>query len=97
MNRLGVHMHSFRRLEELQVLVLASNKLVGVHPSLWCLASLVRLDLGHNNLTELPADVSQLTGLTVSGACSNMIIDWWHRTQQQRVMHVMGSCTMPSS
>jgi Leucine-rich repeat (LRR) protein len=66
MNRLGVHMHSFRRLEELQVLVLASNKLVGVHPSVWSLTSLVRLDLGHNNLTELPADVSQLTGLTVS-------------------------------
>jgi Leucine-rich repeat (LRR) protein len=65
MNRLGVHMHSFRRLEELQVLVLASNKLVGVHPSVWSLTSLVRLDLGHNNLTELPADVSQLTGLTV--------------------------------
>lgn len=68
MNRLGVHTHSFRRLEELQVLVLASNKLVGVHSSLWGLTSLVRLDLGHNNLTELPQEVSQLTGLTVSEA-----------------------------
>lgn len=66
MNRLGVHMHTFSRLEQLEVLVLASNKLLAVHPSLWGLTTLKRLDLGHNSLSELPADISRLTGLTVS-------------------------------
>lgn len=66
MNRLGLHMHSLEKLEQLEVLVLASNKLLAVHPSLWNLTTLKRLDLGHNNLSELPKDVTQLTQLTVS-------------------------------
>eukprot|EP00878_Enallax_costatus_P012290 GHUV01012838.1.p1 GENE.GHUV01012838.1~~GHUV01012838.1.p1 ORF type:complete len:372 (+),score=91.45 GHUV01012838.1:213-1328(+) len=66
MNRIGVHMHSLTKLEQLEVMVLASNKLVAVHPSLWSLTGLKRLDLGHNNLSDLPANVSQLTQVTVS-------------------------------
>lgn len=70
MNRLGMHMHSLSRLQHLQVLVLASNKLLAVHPSLWDLTGLLHLDLGHNNLPELPQDVSQLTALTVGSPSS---------------------------
>jgi Leucine-rich repeat (LRR) protein len=65
MNRLPMQMHSLRRLEALEVLVLASNKLVAVHPSLWTLGRLVHLDLGHNNLAHLPPDIGALTRLTV--------------------------------
>lgn len=65
MNRIDVHTHSLSKLEQLEVMVLASNKLVEVHPSLWTVTALKRLDLGHNNLSELPPVVSQLTQLTV--------------------------------
>jgi Leucine-rich repeat (LRR) protein len=66
MNRLGMQAHNFAQMEELETLVLASNKLLALHSSVWALTTLQRLDLGHNNLSDLPAEVSSLTGLTVS-------------------------------
>lgn len=66
MNRLGMQAHNFAQMEELETLVLASNKLLALHSSVWTLTTLQRLDLGHNNLSDLPAEVSSLTGLSVS-------------------------------
>lgn len=66
MNRLGMQAHNFEHMEELETLVLASNKLLALHSSVWALTTLSRLDLGHNNLSDLPAEISSLTGLTVS-------------------------------
>jgi Leucine-rich repeat (LRR) protein len=65
MNRLGMQAHNFAHMEELEMLVLASNKLLALHTSVWGLTTLKRLDLGHNNLSDLPAEISSLTGLTV--------------------------------
>jgi leucine-rich repeat protein SHOC2 len=67
MNRLGMQAHNFAKMEELETLVLSSNKLLALHSSVWGLTSLERLELGHNNLSELPAEISALTGLTVRG------------------------------
>lgn len=71
MNRLTMQGHDFSAMQALEVLVLASNKLVALHSSVWGLTGLARLDLGHNNLTDLPSDISSLTALTVSriGGC----------------------------
>jgi len=66
MNRLGMQAHNFAQMEDLETLVLASNKLLALHSSVWALTTLKRLDLGHNNLSDLPAEISSLTGLTVS-------------------------------
>lgn len=65
MNRLGIQVHNFAQMGEMESLVLASNKLLALHSSVWGLTTLKRLDLGHNNLSDLPSDVSSLTGLTV--------------------------------
>lgn len=67
MNRLGIQVHNFDQMGELESLVLASNKLLALHSSVWGLTTLKRLDLGHDNLSDLPSDISSLTGLTVSG------------------------------
>jgi Leucine-rich repeat (LRR) protein len=70
MNRLGMQAHNFAQMEELETLVLASNKLLALHSSVWALTTLKLLDLGHNNLSDLPAEISSLTGLTVSQGLS---------------------------
>jgi Leucine-rich repeat (LRR) protein len=73
MNRLGMQAHTFAQMEELETLVLASNKLLALHSSVWALTTLQRLDLGHNNLSDLPAEVSSLTGLTVSSIRADIL------------------------
>lgn len=75
MNRLGMQAHNFAQMEELDTLVLASNKLLALHSSVWGLTTLKRLDLGHNNLSDLPAEISSLIGLTVSSS-SFVFVGW---------------------
>jgi Leucine-rich repeat (LRR) protein len=81
MNRLGIQVHNFAQMGELESLMLASNKLLALHSSVWGLTTLKRLDLGHNNLSDLPSGISSLTGLSVRagthaslprGACSSI-------------------------
>ena len=57
------------RLQGLQRLSLAGNRLISLPPGVFALPALRELDLSRNCLSALPPEVSQLQSLEVSGFC----------------------------